>query len=216
MFTSAIIDDDEDVTEVFAEYLEMLEIKVIAIGHDGQDAVEIYKKYTPDLVFLDLSMPGYDGIYGLKEIREINPDAKIVIVTADLSSHDYERLDKMHPTAILFKPFEIEKMKSLLGEIMQANNTGFVASEKQALISFTIEQALQKISPSTAEEVGRRLHAKHGCYFSDCLVHPEYLRDVLHEMFGNGSSAIIKTIRENLVEVEDQQPIANFIQVISN
>jgi two-component system, chemotaxis family, chemotaxis protein CheY len=214
LLTSAVIDDDEDTAKVFAEYLEMLDVKVIAVGHDGQDAVEIYKKYKPDLVFLDLSMPDYDGIYALKEIRKTSPDAKIVIIAADLDSDDHEKLDQLNPTAILLKPFETDKIKSLLGRVLETSSV--VSNEKQALISFTITQALQKLSPSTVEEVGRRLHAKHGCYFSDCLEHPEYLKDILHEMFGNGSLAIIKTIRESLSEVKDQHPIANFLQVISN
>ena len=212
-----MIDDDADTANVFAEYLEILGIKVVTIGHNGQVALETYKKYKPDLVFLDLSMPEYDGIYALREIRKINSEAKVVIITSDLNSDDHEKLDQLSPTAVLFKPFEVEKIKSLLGKFIQTDNQNFVGNEKQALISFTIAQALQKISPSTVEEVGRRLHAKHGCYFSDCLEHPEYLKDILHEVFGNnGAYAIIKTIKEDLAEVENQQPIDKFLKIISN
>jgi CheY-like chemotaxis protein len=212
-----VIDDDADTANVFAEYLEILGIKVVTIGHNGQVALETYKKYKPDLVFLDLSMPEYDGIYALREIRKINSEAKVVIITSDLNSDDHEKLDQLSPTAVLFKPFEVEKIKSLLGKFIQTDNQSFVGNEKQALISFTIAQALQKISPSTVEEVGRRLHAKHGCYFSDCLEHPEYLKDILHEVFGNnGAYAIIKTIKEDLAEVENQQPIDKFLKIISN
>lgn len=212
-----MIDDDADTANVFAEYLEILGIKVVTIGHNGQVALETYKKYKPDLVFLDLSMPEYDGIYALREIRKINSEAKVVIITSDLNSDDHEKLDQLSPTAVLFKPFEVEKIKSLLGKFIQTDNQSFVGNEKQALISFTIAQALQKISPSTVEEVGRRLHAKHGCYFSDCLEHPEYLKDILHEVFGNnGAYAIIKTIKEDLAEVENQQPIDKFLKIISN
>ena len=217
MLTSIVIDDDADTANVFAEYLEILGIKVVTIGHNGQVALETYKKYKPDLVFLDLSMPEYDGIYALREIRKINSEAKVVIITSDLNSDDHEKLDQLSPTAVLFKPFEVEKIKSLLGKFIQTDNQNFVGNEKQALISFTIAQALQKISPSTVEEVGRRLHAKHGCYFSDCLEHPEYLKDILHEVFGNnGAYAIIKTIKEDLAEVENQQPIDKFLKIISN
>jgi two-component system chemotaxis response regulator CheY len=67
--TAAVIDDDKDTVEVFAEYLQICKVNVVAFGYDGKAAVDIYKKYRPDIVFLDMLMPQYDGIYALREIR---------------------------------------------------------------------------------------------------------------------------------------------------
>lgn len=85
---------------------------------------------------------------------------------------------------------------------------------KNTLVRFVITEALLKISASTIN-VGNRLYAKYHCYFSDCLEHPEYLKDGLQELFGNGSTAVIKTIREHLAEFENQHDVRNFLFGIS-
>ncbi|MFY9301292.1 MAG: response regulator [Candidatus Nitrosotenuis sp.] len=117
MTTAAVIDDDKDTVEVFAEYLQICKVNVVAVGHDGKNAIDIYKKYRPDIVFLDMLMPQYDGIYALKEIRTINPNAKVVVITADLDKNAEERLSNLRPTEIIFKPFDMDKITIFLDRI---------------------------------------------------------------------------------------------------
>lgn len=216
MVTAAIIDDDKYTVEVFAEYIKLLGVRVVAVGYDGKQAAEIYKKYTPDILFLDILMPEYDGIYGLKEIRAMNSHANVVIITADINKDIEDRLEGLHPTEIIFKPFDMDKLKKILKEIKKPKNTGFMATDaKRALVSFTITETLLELSPSASNEVGDRLYAKYNCYFSDCLEHPEYLKDTLYEMFGEGSSSVVKTIGDKLKKFEDQQPISDFLSVLA-
>ncbi|TVL97622.1 MAG: hypothetical protein CV087_22125 [Candidatus Brocadia sp. WS118] len=215
MITAGIIDDDRQTVEVFAEYLEMCKVNVVARGYDGKDAVEIYKKLKPDIIFLDLAMPVYDGIYALSEIRASDKDAKVVIVTADLKKELEERMQELKPTEVLIKPFDVEKILAILGKIatpvpMPSDRT------KNALVSFTIEQALLEIGQSAVDEVGSRLYEKHGCYFSDCLEHPEYLSEILGEIFGSSHVAIVRSIGERLAEFEDQQPFSHFLFTIGS
>jgi hypothetical protein len=86
---------------------------------------------------------------------------------------------------------------------------------KKALISFTIEQTLLNLGKPTLDKVSDALYAKYNCYFSDCLDHPEYLADILKEIFGNGHHVIINRIKERLDKFEDQEPISNFVATIS-
>jgi two-component system chemotaxis response regulator CheY len=215
LVTAAIIDDDQDAVGVFAEYLEVLDIKVVSVGHDGKAAVDIYKKYKPDIVFLDLMMPKYDGAYALSEIRNLDPNAKVVILTAYLDSTNSKKLELLKPTEIFIKPFDMEKIKGAVEKITQKLDHTIFSEEKKALVSITISQTLLKMSPSATNEVGRRLYTKYRCYFSDCLEHPEYLNDVLTEIFGNGAKVVTNAIRQSLAEFEDQYPISNFLAVLS-
>jgi CheY-like chemotaxis protein len=113
--TSAIIiDDDRDTVEVFVDYMEMLHVHVLAKGYCGKDAVELYERHRPDLVFLDLMMADYDGFYALERIRKINPDAKVIIVTADLRSDSEMKLLALKPTAVIFKPFAPELLEGIV------------------------------------------------------------------------------------------------------
>jgi CheY-like chemotaxis protein len=104
-----VIDDDIDTVEVFCEYLEIKEIQVLGRGYDGKDAVELYEKLKPDIVLLDIMMPEYDGFYALENIKKINPEAKVIAVTADLS-YDAEKLGRLKTSAVVFKPYEIDRV----------------------------------------------------------------------------------------------------------
>lgn len=115
--TTIIVDDDETIVDVFSEYLELFGMKVVSVGYNGKEAVELYKKYRPDIIFLDLNMPQYDGIYALTEIQTFDSNAKIIIVTADLNSDMFEKLERLKPTEIIFKPFDMEKIKILLDRL---------------------------------------------------------------------------------------------------
>lgn len=86
---------------------------------------------------------------------------------------------------------------------------------QKALVSFVIEQSLLDVGNLALDEVGSRLYEKHQCYFSDCLDHPEYLRDILQEIFGDGYKSITDKIQQRLVDLEDQKPIETFLSIVS-
>lgn len=87
---------------------------------------------------------------------------------------------------------------------------------RKALISLAIENALLEVSNATLEEVGNRLYAKYHSYFMDCLEHPEYLNDILNQVFGPSHESIIKSIKKNLDAFADQKPIQNFSYPLDN
>ncbi len=105
-----VIDDDFNTVEVFSEFLEISDINVIGKGYDGKEAVELYSQLKPDIVFLDVMMPNYDGFYALENIRKINPNAVVMMVTADLTSETQDRLEKLKANSIVYKPFDIQQI----------------------------------------------------------------------------------------------------------
>lgn len=131
LITAGIVDDDKETVQVFAEYLEILNVKVVSVGYNGKAAVEMYKKYKPDILFLDLMMPDYDGIYGLENIRVVDSKANIVIITADLDAHTSEKLEQLRPTEIFFKPFDLEQIKTLVNKMSQTKNSGIMVSNEK-------------------------------------------------------------------------------------
>lgn len=108
--TAIVIDDDRDVLELFSEYLRIIQVNVVGTGHNGKKATELYQEKKPDVAFVDLGMPEYDGIFALKGIREIDPKAKIIIITGNLEKDTSEELDCLRPDSILEKPFEVDKV----------------------------------------------------------------------------------------------------------
>ncbi|MGQ0771667.1 MAG: response regulator [Nitrososphaerota archaeon] len=108
MVKAIVIDDDVDTVEVFCEYLEIKDINVVGRGYNGKTAVELYDALRPDIVLLDVMMPEYDGFYGLENIKKINPAAKVIMVTADLTYDTEKKLKAFNASAVIYKPYEID------------------------------------------------------------------------------------------------------------
>lgn len=83
-----VVDDDKDVSDVFIELLQINEINVVGNGVNGKDAVELYQKLHPDIIFMDAMMPQYDGFYGLEKIMEYDPNARVIMVTGSANVED--------------------------------------------------------------------------------------------------------------------------------
>ena len=114
-----VVDDDLDTAETFAEHLLLKGFQVLDIGLNGKKAVELYREFHPDVVLMDVMMPGSDGFYGLEKIREFDPESKIVFVTADLKSETEKRLIENHASAIVYKPYEIENITKTINDVYQ-------------------------------------------------------------------------------------------------
>ena len=116
MVKCIVIDDNLDIVDVFCELLDMIGLEVIAKGTDGIQAVELYERYRPDLIFVDLLMPICDGFYAIENIRKTDPNAKIIVVTGDLTMDERDLLDSHNATAVIYKPFDLNKVKQAMAD----------------------------------------------------------------------------------------------------
>lgn len=108
--TAIVIDDDIDTVAVLSEFLHIKGITVIGKGYDGLEAVDIYKKLRPDVIFLDVMMEDHDGFYTLEKIREFQPDAIVILITADMAEDTRKRLLELDASAIIYKPYDINEV----------------------------------------------------------------------------------------------------------
>ena len=105
-----VIDDDADIVSMLCELLDFGGVNVLGVGYNGKEAVELYDELRPDVVFLDIMMPQYDGFYALEKIRQINNHAKILMVTADLRGDTAERLKGVPSLEIVYKSFDLSDL----------------------------------------------------------------------------------------------------------
>lgn len=94
------------------------------------------------------------------------------------------------------------------------NNTTIPTYEKNNAV-LAIVKVLEGIGRPILEQVCSRLYSKYNCYLIDSYDHPEYLADVLKELFGVSYKDIIKTIEENVEDYPDK-PIREFLAIIKS
>ncbi len=76
------VDDSAAILTIIAAYLEDSEFDVVAAERDGKSAVEVFTEIKPDIVLLDLIMPGQSGVETLSRLLAIDPDAFVVIMSS--------------------------------------------------------------------------------------------------------------------------------------
>ena len=78
-----IVDDHEVVRKGLRSYLDTLpEFKVIGEASSGEEAIEMVKELIPDIILLDLIMPGMDGVETTRRIKSISPRTNVVVLTS--------------------------------------------------------------------------------------------------------------------------------------
>lgn len=80
----------------------------------GKKCLELYRELASDLVLLDLTMPEMDGFETLQELKKLDPDAKVVIVTADVQQKAQDRVLALGALEVIPKPSSKEKMTAVL------------------------------------------------------------------------------------------------------
>ena len=101
-----IVDDSSLIRKMLRQLLEKNNYAVVAEAVNGQEAVEMYKNVKPDLVTLDVTMPVMDGVEALKEIKESDKDAKVIMVTAAGQKDRIIEALKLGALAFVTKPFD--------------------------------------------------------------------------------------------------------------
>ena len=119
MGTILIVDDSRTMRKVLAGALKEAGHEIIGNAGNGQEALELLKTLTPDLVTLDITRPEMDGLETLKHIREDHPDQKVVMVSAAGQKDKIMEALKVGAVDFIQKPFEpetaMDTFKRILG-----------------------------------------------------------------------------------------------------
>lgn len=94
---------------------------------DGMRGLELFFIEKPDLVFLDLTMPGSNGLDILEQLRQVDPSARVIVGTADIQEYSRTKAEELGAAAYLTKPFTPEAVQEAVRqatEEMDGTNTG--------------------------------------------------------------------------------------------
>lgn len=111
-----IVDDSSIGRMMLKMYLKFTDYEVVAQAASGGDAIELYRIFVPDLVTLDISMPKMNGLKALEGMLEINPEAKVLMVSTLANRATVVKALNLGAAGYLTKPLTEAK---LLGTILQ-------------------------------------------------------------------------------------------------
>ncbi len=112
-----IVDDSRTSRKVLRGILESSGHEILDEAVDGKDGVEKFRTLSPEITTLDITMPIMDGLDALKAIKEMNPNAKIIMVTAAGQQSKMVEAIKLGASEFLTKPFEAEQILKLIDKM---------------------------------------------------------------------------------------------------
>ena len=122
--TIIIADDHEVVRKGLRSYLDTVkEFKVVAEASSGEETIELVKEHVPDLLLLDLIMPGMDGVETTRKVKTISPRTQVVVLT---SYHEDEHVFpalKAGAISYILKDIRMEKLVEALNRAAQGEAT---------------------------------------------------------------------------------------------
>jgi len=214
MIRAVVVDDDKDTVALFSEILQGNNINVVGKGYNGQEAAFLYQKLKPDVIFLDVIMPVYDGIYGLTKIREMNPDAVVIITTDQMTINVQIALNKLRPSAIIKEPIDVDeiikKVNQLCAPSLDSEN-----QMRKTMVTLALKNTLLELGIQEYDKVVSLLQKDYSCTLEDCYENPEYLRNILKDLFGDSYPDILSSLSENMKEIMLQPSVKDFLQVLS-
>lgn len=108
-----VVDDEADALYSFRRIFERSDYVIIE-AQTGREAIEKARSESPDVILLDLRMPGMDGLAALREIRALDPRTPVILVTAYASTQSTIEAMKAGAFDYVIKPFDVENIRSVV------------------------------------------------------------------------------------------------------
>ena len=123
-------DDDENVQK-YAEHMIQKSCKKLHLAADGREAVQLYEKYQPDIVLMDVQMPRMSGLEAVAKIRAVNPLVPVVMITGMDDRETLLNTIRLSVEDYLIKPFSYPSLLAALDRCIDR-----IASRKAAKAVF--------------------------------------------------------------------------------
>lgn len=118
MSTVMIVDDSRTMRKMLSGTLKAEGYDVIGDAGNGEEALKLLETIKPDLITLDITMPIMDGLTALQKIRELNPDQKVLMVSAAGQKDKVLSALKMGALDFIQKPFEPDAVVSTIKKFL--------------------------------------------------------------------------------------------------
>ncbi|MCK5237406.1 MAG: response regulator [Deltaproteobacteria bacterium] len=141
-----IVDDDVGMTETMPDILSDIGYDV-SVARNGYEAIEMVRKGAYDVTLMDIKMPGINGVEAFKEIKQISPTTKVIMMTAySVDTLIKEALDE-GAYDVIHKPLDIDKVMDSIEKSTEGSLILVVDDDQD--ICFTLKDVLEENGYST-------------------------------------------------------------------
>ena len=150
-----VVDDDEKICWAFEQFLES-EGFAPSIANNAEEGLRKIQAEQPDVIFLDVRLPGMSGLDALEQIKELQSNAAVVIMTAYDDVETTIEAMRLHAFDFLSKPIDLEAVKAVLDRASKTQ------TERRRIADGTTSDVASSVDPSasTAGKQGHRLIGK--------------------------------------------------------
>lgn len=119
-------EDDLDIQMIVQTIIESMSSYEIKICNNGQELLDCVEDYQPDLVLLDVMMPGVDGPTAFKALKanEKTSDLPVIFMTAKAQAHEVQAFTESEIIGIITKPFDPIQLIPLITKIWEDSHAG--------------------------------------------------------------------------------------------
>lgn len=114
-----IVDDTEFMRITLKSILEKNGFEVVGEAENGIEGIEKYRELNPDIVTMDITMPIMDGINSLREIKDIDPNANIIMVSSVGQEAVIREAVTAGANSFVLKPFNEQKVIQILTKVLK-------------------------------------------------------------------------------------------------
>jgi chemotaxis response regulator CheB len=207
---AVVIDDEKDTLDLFCNLLISHEIQIVGKGYNGEEALFLFQKLKPDVIFLDVSMPVYDGLYALEKIRELNPNAIVFLIVEKMTLNTEMKMNRLNPSAVFREPLDVNEIIRKTHQFCLPPKDELENMQK-TMITLALKNTLLELGHDELDKVTIILQKDHNMTLDDCYENPDELKLVLHNLFGESYDDILKSFKENMKSISSHNSIKHFI-----
>ena len=109
-----IVDDDQTFLDILARFMEHYGFQPVYRASNGREALDIFRQHPTDLLVTDINMPEVSGMQLMEEVRRIDTEVPIIVVSGWIKEEHLPRLEPFRVTDTIFKPFRMDRIRSVI------------------------------------------------------------------------------------------------------
>jgi DNA-binding NtrC family response regulator len=151
-----VVDDERNIRLTLSMVLEGMGLAV-ETAVTGEEALEKLEQRAPNLVLLDLRMPGIDGMEVLRRLAGRRPDVKVIVITAHGTVASSVEALKLGAVDFLQKPFTPEEIRTVCTEVLRRNHLDERTNDYRELLSLAKRAASEQAFEAAKEHLKRAI-----------------------------------------------------------